>query len=113
MAFLEIFQKQAEHPAVALAGWDDRLPGLNMDPCLSRIILNIRESLLSLFSSPDTDVTIGWQPIDTRRSEVEPQVLDRALEPTMTADEAYQEVAAAAPEEADFSQHRKCSHWRS
>ena len=44
---------------------------------------------------------------------MEADVLERVLEPRMTADEVYETVPNAVPEEPDFTQHRKCGHWRS
>jgi len=35
------------------------------------------------------------------------------LDPGTTAEEVYQAISDAIPQEADFSQHRRCSHWRS
>ncbi|MET7426376.1 hypothetical protein [Dactylosporangium sp. NPDC005555] len=40
-------------------------------------------------------------------------VENSVLEPPMTADDAYGAVPEAEPEGADFSQTRKCGHWRS
>lgn len=36
-----------------------------------------------------------------------------ALEPRMTADEIWATVPSTTPQEADFTQHRRCGHWRS